>query len=431
LEKILIISYFYPPCSLTASQRAIAYNRYLSSFGYYPLMVTRNWDHPIQDQKDMSTPSGNALRISKHEGFEVHELPFEPNFRERMMSKYGDARFRVFRKFLTFLELILQNFSINVLSYKSMYQYACNLIDEDPKLKKVIIITNPYPLYHIGYLLKKKYPRIDWIADYRDDWTTNKLSQPADMLGKLLRRLERKSERKWVNTASLATTVSQVLVDRLVDLLECPVHLVANGFFEEDYIDLKAVPSDSGTFIITYTGTLYPVHRIEVFIAALKRIVDESNDKMKIIARFIGLEFDISALNRVKGLFAGYEQHLDATGRFDNKGCLQKESESDALLICAFGDLKGIPASKLYQYLGHRKPVLLVPSDHDVIAEILEETGLGLICEDEEGAYQSIKKLIDMKLRGELKDFPFDREAVKLYSRRVQVKKMAGLLDGI
>ncbi|MFM7666825.1 MAG: glycosyl transferase family 1, partial [Bacteroidota bacterium] len=43
MKKVLIISYFFPPCNLTASNRIAGWKKHLPEFGIYPIIVTRNW----------------------------------------------------------------------------------------------------------------------------------------------------------------------------------------------------------------------------------------------------------------------------------------------------------------------------------------------------------------------------------------------------
>jgi glycosyltransferase involved in cell wall biosynthesis len=411
---------------MTASLRAEAYARYLKSFGYYPVIVTRNWDVPIHNQNDLAKPSGVVVQVIQHEDYEVHYLPFEPGLRDRLLSKHGASRFVFFRRILTLKELLCQNFSIKG-PYRNLYHYSKSFIEQNDDIKKLIVIANPYALFQFGFRLKKKFPVLKWIADYRDDWTTNQLTRPRHFMGRILRPLERKSERQWVNMASFAVTVSDVLQNRLNSLLSIPIHVIRNGFFDEDY-DTLDKKKDAGTFLISYSGAIYPQQDFEPFAKMINKLNYLFKDRIKIKVRFIGAEYEEEGLGRIRELF---DDELETTGRLSNKKCLALESEADVLFMTRYGDLKGIPTSKLYQYIGHRKPVLLVPSDHDVIADILEETGLGLICEDEKDAFEDIKKLIDLKLSGKLKDFPFNKEAVTQYSRRAQVEKMAGLMDGM
>ena len=54
LNKVLIISYFFPPCNLTASNRALFWAKYLKDYGYDPIVITRKWDHKIKSPRDIA-----------------------------------------------------------------------------------------------------------------------------------------------------------------------------------------------------------------------------------------------------------------------------------------------------------------------------------------------------------------------------------------
>ena len=42
-KKVLILSYFFPPCNLPASQRSYGWATQLHEYGYHPIIITRNW----------------------------------------------------------------------------------------------------------------------------------------------------------------------------------------------------------------------------------------------------------------------------------------------------------------------------------------------------------------------------------------------------
>lgn len=428
MKKVLILSYFFPPCNLTASQRALSYATFLKSNNYDPVIVTRNWEHPVSEQRDMSKKAGKDVIIENHDSHEVHYVPFKPGMRDRLFAKYGERKFSFLRKFLTIWELFLQNFSIGALPYSNMYRYTEKLLSNTPEIKYVIIIANPFPLFHFGYKLQKKFQDIQWIADYRDDWTTNELSKPKGIIGRILTWRNRKSEQKWVNSAVLATTVSQMLVDRISNILYIPVHLIANGFFNRDYKNISN-SSKTDEFIISYTGAIYHQQDIESMAIVMKALIDRFGQKIKLIIRFIGAEYDAVAMKRLQKLFKGMESHLQTTPRISNDECLKLESGADLLYMTSYGNLKGIPASKLYQYLGHRKPVLLFPTDSDIMEQTLKECQVGVIIYDKKEAVEKIAGLIEKKMTYKALPVHVNEIAVRKYSRKEQVKKMAGLLN--
>lgn len=65
MKKVLIISYFFPPCNLTASQRSMGWARYLREQGWDPIVVTRNWEQHISHPDKMHYDSGVNLITEK------------------------------------------------------------------------------------------------------------------------------------------------------------------------------------------------------------------------------------------------------------------------------------------------------------------------------------------------------------------------------
>ena len=156
MEKIIIMSYFYPPCSLTASYRTNYWAENLNKFGYYPIVLTRNWDIPISKQTDISKPTGKKNKILKNEFLEVHFIPFVGTFKDRIYSRYKNFKFVFLRKSLSYIEIIFQNYFLFSV-YNSFFKKASELIEEDESIKKVLISASPFYLFFIGYRLKKKY----------------------------------------------------------------------------------------------------------------------------------------------------------------------------------------------------------------------------------------------------------------------------------
>src|ERR1700722_6727737 len=120
MEKVLIISYFFPPCNLTASQRAQSWANYLSQFGYKPVVITRRWDHPISHLSDVSKETPPEVLHEDNGNYEVYYLPYRPNLRDRLYVKYREGRFNFLRKFLTMCELVLQPFFNFVIPYHNI-----------------------------------------------------------------------------------------------------------------------------------------------------------------------------------------------------------------------------------------------------------------------------------------------------------------------
>jgi hypothetical protein len=88
------------------------------------------------------------------------------------------------------------------------------------------------PVSHIAAgILSKRY-KIKWIADYRDLWLEGHVYPGIWPFIALEKRLEN----KYVgNYADILTTVSLPLAKILENKFSAPVHVIHNGYDEEDY----------------------------------------------------------------------------------------------------------------------------------------------------------------------------------------------------
>ena len=429
MKKIVILSYFYPPCNLTASQRVYAFARYLPDSGFYPIVVTRNWDIRIKNQFDISKPSGKEVIHERSGNSEVYYLPFKGSRRDRFIEKYGKDKFTLYRKILTFCELIMESFERFPKAWMTFYHKADELIRKE-KAEYLLISANPFWQFYFGYLLKKKYPHLKWVADYRDDWTTGELGRKYDFGSRIIHRFARKNEKKWLKEADLITSVSTILSQRIGEFVDKPFKTIANGFFIESIDVLKKLHNPK-EFIITYTGYLYQQQRVDWFINALKQAIDKHRQEVFIKVQFIGSGYEPVTEQRIRKLMQGYEKNLLITERLSREDSIRVEAASDLLLMVAYRDFKGIPGSKLYQYIGNQKPIFLCPSDNDIVENILEETGLGIICHSQEEAVKKLEDLILKHIRLEPLIPELPRERYMKYSRCQQVARLAGTLQSL
>ena len=107
------------------------------------------------------------------------------------------------------------------------------------------------------------------------------------------------------------------------------------------------------------------------------------------------------------------------------------QNNATLLLICAHASTKGTPGSKLYEYIALEKPVLVCPSDKEIIENTLTETGQGYFANSAEECTTQLKHLYKQygMTNGYAKEI--DKKAVEKYSRYENVKKLALILDHV
>lgn len=425
LEKILIISYFFPPCSLTASQRTHFWANQLINHNYYPEIVTRNWDQKIENKNDISLSSGKENKIKKNNKHKLHILKFKGSLKDKIYSKYGNEKYKSIRKVLTFTELVFQNFFLFGI-YKDFYVRAEKIIKDDPSIEKIIITANPFNLFHIGYKLKKKHSHIKWVADYRDDWTTSEINDSSSIARKIISALETKSEKKWLSNSSLFTTVSDHYKNKIQHHIKIKGYTIINGF-DDKLLEIKpSVLKLENEFIICYVGTLYNTQPIEELIDVVITLINNFKDKIKIKVLFPGLGYDKKQTERVINKFKGYENNFKISERIPQQEVFDIIKSSHLMLMLSHKGKKGIPSSKLYEYIGFNKNILLYPNDYDIIEKTLNDCSLGQIAENSEELYLKIEDLIT-NFRSPTKK----NKKITSFSRSHQTTKLADILNNI
>ncbi|MBA3648942.1 MAG: hypothetical protein H0W62_10405 [Chitinophagales bacterium] len=428
MEKVLIISYYFPPANMPASFRVLSWAQYLKSSGYYPIIITRRWDNDIKTPGDLIRKSVNTMRHEKSDDYEVYALPHQESLRDKIYLQMGKKLILV-RKLLTFYNAFLENFSSSIVPYKNLYRFAKAFLADNRDIKKLIITGNPFPLFRLGYLFHQEF-NIHWIADYRDEWSTTDWDYLKSGWRRFTYELEKKSEKKWIKTSSAITTVTPYFVQKLHRFHQKPASVVYNGFFEKECASYRKLNSYS-QFTFTFAGTLYHLQEIESTLRPITLLIKEYEKRLPIRILFPGLGFDKVQENRVTQTLAGFENNYKITPRIPKNELLSILGQSHIMLLLSAGNLKGNIQAKLFDYIGLHKPVLLYPSDHDILEQILIETRLGIIPTSEKETYSMLKKIIDKYLTDSLIDIHPNIESINKFSREEQAKAMVKVLDNL
>lgn len=428
LKKVVILTYFFPPCNLTASQRSFSWAKHLHEFGYYPIIITRNWEHHIETPDDMHHESGKDIIHEKNENYEVFYVPFRGNLRDKLYSRYGKNKFNLLRKALSFMELFAHHFSNKAIPFYHIYDFAHKFLSNHKDIQVMVVTGNPFEIFRFGYQLHMKF-KIPWIADYRDDWNTSEVNKSRGWADSILRNLEKRSEKKYISTASSITSVSPYYAQKIGSFVSRPGHVLLNGFFEDDFLERKS-QENADAFTIVYNGMLYPSQEIEVFLAAFKRFVEVNRDyKSRIKLKFPGILFLKDQANRVEMILKGYEEQVELTGRIPRDKVIDIQAQAHLLLMISHKNSKGIPSSKIYEYLALAKPVMVCPGDGDILDETFQGYNLGYIAKNEEDAFNQLNYLFHRYLKNEYDLLIGDQTYIDQFSRKKQTQILAKLLD--
>lgn len=429
MKKVVIVTYFFPPCNLTAAQRSLGWAKYLKEAGFQPIIITRNWEHHINGPDDMHHDSGKELIHVVNPDFEVYYLPFKGNLRDRLYSKHSKNKYNFLRKMLSFAELFGHSFTNKAIPFSNIYDFTEQYIQQNKDISALVISGNPFEIFRFGYLLNKKFAT-PWIADYRDDWNTSEVNFSRGFLDGMLKKMQQHDEKKWVKTANCITSISPYYADKIGKFVKKESHVLLNGFFEEDVNQFKnETPFEK--FTVVYNGMLYASQEIEVFLTAFKELVLKyPAHRNRIILRFPGILFLKEVAARVALLMKGFEDVLEMTERISRIDVLKIQAKSHLLLMVAHKGAKGIPSSKIYEYIGLKRPVMICPSDNDILEQTFSKYNLGYIAQNELEAIEQLSQLFENYLSASVTK-KADDTFVAQFSRKHQTKILAEILNKI
>ena len=202
MQKVLIISYFFPPSNFVGAERTSYWAENLHQKGVFPVIITRNWN---DGQKDIiGKVYNNKYRLDLNEKREVHYLKYKHQLRDFVGS------IKYLRKILTLVnQLIFYVFPFSI-SYSNIFNKATEILKSDRNIKYVIISGRPFESFFFGYKLKQKFPNISWIPDYRDQWNTYSDTKSKNKLTRIFSSLETKLEKNGHQIANFLFLLHQL-----------------------------------------------------------------------------------------------------------------------------------------------------------------------------------------------------------------------------
>jgi len=361
MKRVLIIAYDFPPLPSIGGLRPFSWHKHFVKQGVYPIIITRKWNSNIKNIDDYYF--NDIPGVVKEETKEslIIKIPKSSSSLDRLKIFLSRNKLIIFRKIITFIELIFK-WKFSFLDDKAfLYRYAKKYLDEN-KVDFIIASGEPFILFKYANKLSKKY-NIPWVADYRDGWTTNHVVYYS-LDRKLLKPLEKYYEKKFLRRASYFMSVSKMLIWNIQSVIK------KNGFLIENGVDLetlkKATPhkETQNYFSIVYTGSIYTRHNVDLFIDSF---LEFSKSKTKVKLILIGVTLRPSVhLERLLDLEEKYPELIEIKGVISNEKALSYQKASSVLLKFNLAPQnQGYFGAKLYEYAAAKKPILTIPSYSD------------------------------------------------------------------
>lgn len=414
MNRVLIISYFYPPYPTVGSLRAARLARHLPHFGWEPHILTakipgheRKEPNLVETEyRDILSEWKVRLHLDGHDSLrkQLHlPLPSSPD-----STRWHTRLVEDIKTVFAFPDAM-----------KGWIPFANEAVDTLARENRfeAILSSSPPISCHVIAARAHSILRCPWIADFRDLWDGG--------------RFARLYERSLLRHAQALVTVSGPLADNLRDRYAGKTVAAITNSFEANEAPNTNPPRSPLT--ISYTGTLYHGKRDpSVLLMTLKSMLDDGSLSVSDVRlQFFGAQepFLHSLIDSL-----GLRSVVTVHDRVSHLEALKLQAESHLLLLLDWNDVacRGIYTAKVFEYLAAGRPILALGLQREgVIPELLHETGAGIYLTPRDDLRQYLLKCSQqLKSDGEV-PYHGNRAIISRYDSRTMSEKFAALLDAV
>jgi glycosyltransferase involved in cell wall biosynthesis len=423
--NLLLISYQFPPAGGIAVQRALSFARYLPRVGVNVHVLSAS--NPGVPTIDPSLLSRIPAEVQVHRAFTP-----EPSFqrRQQLWRLLGKApgkapvnprpdapnsdgsRGKSFLK--QSLDTVLRRLFCpdpEVVWVPFALRRATRIV-EKYGIHTVMVTAPPFSSFLIGVSLKRRFPRLRLISDFRDEWLDFYIHCFDYYKDPYLRKRSTAIEREVVEHSDLVLAVTeatrQTIRNRYRDQPEEKFACIPNGYDAEVFSGFHGRKHGGSHVVVTHVGTAYSASTPRFYLDALDRLPQDVRSQFE--TRFIGriTEQERQCLqNRASKIVElGFMRQAEAV----------KAMEDTDYLLVTMTDPISIPG-KLLEYLAANKPILAIASPGSEVDRLMRETKAGW-CADFQKP-DDMERVLLAALHNARENVPFtpDRDAIERYSR--------------
>lgn len=390
--KVLIISEFIAPVRAVASIRWTKLGKYLhQAYGIEIEILTNKKRYCDEIRPAYYQYDPSALRDLQ--AFRVHEIPETIIVRIINAIFYGVSKVIISQKREPKTTPVLSNQQNEVSFFQKIYRavYArlftakgLSLVARAMRMEidwsqyDVIVSSfEPRWVHEVAGGIKKRFPDLIWIADYRDS---------AIYAGGVLANEANTFAAKYTSSADMITAVSQGTIEALNVPDDQNRVVVTNGYDPEELTSRERMPFQK--FVLAYTGTLYNQGEAISDLKPLLRALSELIDEGRVCADHIELSYaGVSEEEFVKQVSAFPRVPWKSYGLLSRDEALKLQNRASLLLLCTWNTkrVSGIITGKVYEYFSSKVPIVCLCAGevpYSASREMIEKSNTGFCYEE-------------------------------------------------
>jgi glycosyltransferase involved in cell wall biosynthesis len=422
MNKVLFISYFWPPSGKASLQWPLKIIKHLPTFGWLPSVLTVEEDTFTQKDDTFLIEIPNVVKVVRAKSYE----PF--NVYKRIIGKRKDEQLIASETISKKNNSLAHRLSIwirmnlfipdaRVGWYFPAVKTGSDLLNKD-KVNAIVTIGPPHTTHLVGKKLSAGF-NIPHIPVFIDPWTDISYYRNLER-SKIAVSIDRRLERSVLENASAIVFVTETMKNDYANKypqIKDKSTVLYWGYSEEDFSSLSpgSLPKKEGNEeVILHAGNIFDHQNPKLFWQTLKNEIDNGR-KLKMV--FIGtVSPEIKQAIRESGI----ESHTKFKGFLPYREMLKEMTKASYLLVCAT-ESRHVPG-KLFEYLRADKPIIAFGDGNEEVKNILTEANAGMMFSYSESGEEFFRAGKSLKTNTEL---------VKDFERKQISEEMSEILNAI
>jgi len=398
-EKILIISYYWPPAGGSGVQRWMYFSKYLLKFNFKPIILSVNPLYASYPSIDESLEK-QVHNIELHKTFSLEALKFYRLFySDRRIPQSVIPKKTFFDKIIAFIRL---NFFVPDarIGWNPFAIRKALKIIKNQNIKYIITTGPPHSTHLIGLKIKK-LTEVKWLADFRDPW--QEIFYLKDYFRfNLIKNLDLRLEKKVLRSSDgIITTVGDkyhsILKNKI--LVKQKFFSIYNGYDKQEFDKVESTRPNY--FNIVFTGVLSENNNYNIFLKAIQRL-DPLKNHQKIKFNLAG-HID----NHIIDFFSKFID-IQSAGYLPHNQAIKLMKSSHLLVNFNYQgtDTPDMISGKLLEYLATGSPILNIShidSESESLISLSEDS-VTFSENDLDQLVNYISKSYNTWLKGEFKE---------------------------
>ncbi|MFO0865531.1 MAG: glycosyltransferase [Gemmataceae bacterium] len=344
-RKVLLATYYFPPCAAVAVHRMLGLARYLPRFGWDPVIIAP----PIAR---FEVEDASLLQRVPPETIVVR-TPFPQGLLPKLKERFDPLS-----------------------SWLSPGYAACKKVLREHAIEAIMTSGPPHCIHRLGMKLKRR-TGLPWAVCLRDPWHVNRLK--GHELSFPFRQIEARREASAFSIADLIIANTPIMRNGIVAAYPGVTDktIVAPNGFDPEMFPRREHRRSPDKITLVHAGEIYFGRNP---LPVLDALAEHKRQPIRGLPR---IDMKFFGRNTIEGFDLDHEiRSRDLADRVTNCGVVPYGEALDAMLAADILVLLHTPGyrisvpAKLYEYLGARRPILALAEPDGDIDWVLQTSGV-------------------------------------------------------